>query len=809
MRKLLCILLSVMVLLCSCQVSTDRNPYSDTPLPKTDADASVGDAPDGASANDAGVGETVPERRYSITELITVPGGSGQARVSGDQFVILYDVAAGDDRQLQAASFADNGLLASETSVPIPTLVRDNKDIFLPMDAYPLSDGRWFVAYEGAAVQCFIVEEDGTVQEYVQLPRLHGVYFRNIHECMKTEDGVFQILLINNSNLYIYDESLTLQQEVDVSAMVENRIGIAYQHYIGDGQYYYNDGFRTKERFVLDLKQMTCRADTLSLPNYISRDKIIYDQNHNTYISTEVGILQYHADGTLTTRLEWSEVGIDVNSLDVFNGIWALHENAFVVAQTERNHGRSETTYTMISVSETQVKADKEVIRVNAFLDKIGWLNEAVHAFNMQSDTYRVDLDVNQDMNYDENIQQLLLDPSGTDMLILPNDGYYTAYYDKNAFLDLSALAGHHLLGGIFQSEQQKNGAVYTFPLTFAFTALAAKEGIVAQDALTWDALYDLRDSLGEGAVLMAPTFSGTVDGYRTVNGQKLPLEYEMSALAETMYYSTLADFVHEEEMRASFDSEKFRNAVEFMRWLDSHVDVHAGGTQFNAVACRISTGVFPRRLRDGGVLFAETAINDVTHFTILDMLFGDAEYMLYGYPGTQTDRIVLDSKIENYFPAVLASTDQADGCIAFLEFLLSDDMQLADSSPALPVTVSAMQKMLDENDYQYYSLSMYEEFERGSDQEFSFIDIGTTAEYMDDYGLFYDTESTYVTFSFTEEKKQQIMDFFTRVQVHTAVDRKVSEIVNEELSYWANDARTLEETTKIIDSRVWIYLNE
>ena len=30
-----------------------------------------------------------------------------------------------------------------------------------------------------------------------------------------------------------------------------------------------------------------------------------------------------------------------------------------------------------------------------------------------------------------------------------------------------------------------------------------------------------------------------------------------------------------------------------------------------------------------------------------------------------------------------------------------------------------------------------------------------------------------------------------------------------EELSYWQNNARTLEETTKIIDSRVWIYLNE
>jgi len=28
-------------------------------------------------------------------------------------------------------------------------------------------------------------------------------------------------------------------------------------------------------------------------------------------------------------------------------------------------------------------------------------------------------------------------------------------------------------------------------------------------------------------------------------------------------------------------------------------------------------------------------------------------------------------------------------------------------------------------------------------------------------------------------------------------------------VSFWEGSARTLEETTKIIDSRVWIYLNE
>jgi len=42
-----------------------------------------------------------------------------------------------------------------------------------------------------------------------------------------------------------------------------------------------------------------------------------------------------------------------------------------------------------------------------------------------------------------------------------------------------------------------------------------------------------------------------------------------------------------------------------------------------------------------------------------------------------------------------------------------------------------------------------------------------------------------------------------------SGLDLTLKNIITEEISYWQNNARTLEETTKIIDSRVWIYLNE
>ena len=60
-----------------------------------------------------------------------------------------------------------------------------------------------------------------------------------------------------------------------------------------------------------------------------------------------------------------------------------------------------------------------------------------------------------------------------------------------------------------------------------------------------------------------------------------------------------------------------------------------------------------------------------------------------------------------------------------------------------------------------------------------------------------------------TDEDKAKLMQFFEQCNMQMMPDDVILSIVNEELSYWYGGAKTLEETTKIIQSRVWIYLNE
>ena len=66
-----------------------------------------------------------------------------------------------------------------------------------------------------------------------------------------------------------------------------------------------------------------------------------------------------------------------------------------------------------------------------------------------------------------------------------------------------------------------------------------------------------------------------------------------------------------------------------------------------------------------------------------------------------------------------------------------------------------------------------------------------------------------YVIEYFTEEETAHIRSLFYETEMQGMADQTVMSIINEELSYWQSGVKSPEETAKIIQSRVWIYLNE
>ena len=139
-------------------------------------------------------------------------------------------------------------------------------------------------------------------------------------------------------------------------------------------------------------------------------------------------------------------------------------------------------------------------------------------------------------------------------------------------------------------------------------------------------------------------------------------------------------------------------------------------------------------------------------------------------------------------------------GCKAFIDYMLSEEIQNSDVviESSIPVTKEALSAAIDTYRYYYY-VADGEDYLGVADISSKHLTIWD--EEIEDGRI---TEIV-----ITDEDKAAMMDFFENCHMETGFDPVVKQIVEEELSFWNGGARTLEETAKIIQSRVWIYLNE
>ena len=801
MKHFLPILFLLTMLFCSCTVSTDRNPYSHLPLPTEAVDRGDG-VVSGEVHSDV---QTQMIRDYQTTELFVETGfGKTVEDVfsAEDGYWVCFGVYEDAAYKARLERYTEAGELVETVDVPQPKgLSEDGLKMNRPHTATPLRDGQWFLLtdlYDGTNTypQAFILSAEGDILHSMTMPfpMTFGTY------CARSNgDGGLYFLIHDDTTLWYYDETLTERAVIKPS---DNGIfSTSIAQLAGDvfciGRHMgYGGG-----EYMVDLSTQNIRVVNRALPDEYRFVQFVYGLNEALYILEDEGISRYTDNGTLVPILKWSECGLQKDWDDSY---WIINDTNIVRRAPVSVAGQYSRTLSHIAVSEREVPTDLREIRMKICADsQLEWLMAAISAFNRSSDQYYVTADI---IPFDEFNDVLLYDDE-TDILFQRDLFSFEKHYDKKAFYDIGFEVQGILLDGIYDSCLTEDGALYSFPLSVGLTALAAKSDRIGDTALTWERLYALRDTLADGAYLLAPGYVGGVGSFIVdQNGQRRPIGIDMTEIISYMYYYALADYVDYEGMTSSFDSPQFREMILFLDWLSSHVDANIGGTQFSNIGgSSISNGMLVDRMRGDGVTFVETEISSVLHFSLLQRLYGEHDYSLCGLPSADGGYVI--SHNAALYPAILADTDVLQGCVAFIKFLLSDEMQSHSTLDCLPVTVSAMKAQLDAHQYQYYHTEDIEMIESASVAEIQMMGVDSWYEKIEDYGSnsFY----TYETYSFTEEDKAKILDFFSGIRLRLTYDTNILHIVNEELSYWKHNARTLEETTKIIDSRVWIYLNE
>lgn len=782
-------MLGILFVICSCH-------SADAPVPAVSSDP----APD----TDVRTAETV-----SVTEESTP--------VPAVRYQTVYETAELAVDGYVSKIYERNGLLYVQTTEPLGAAQRrftlrcyddtaalvETFVLETPADVpgeaivYRLSDGRFLVsdgqigisyAYDEEIGSLYLFAEDGVL--------LHQVSFDShcgpVH-IMEQEDGTYRFLAVARQHLYLFNESLEQQRKVDCDRF-QLDWGFSLDTEIADlGHGRYLFGAAADELFLYDDGRGTTNVHKIRLPSAYQSCNAILQSQGGIYLRTGRGMEKYSETGDQPTLLfDWLECGSGRLSM-IDNEILMLNDRTMVYSAKETRNGRTDTILRMVTAYKEPMPDNVQQINLRHTSNlRDAWFENAVMAFNAQNNGYRVN--VLYPPSYMEHdackalIGEDLMYDSGVDMFLTPYYKLALDFYDKNAFVDLMPRIGERAADCI-PAAYGANGALYFMPLGMTINTFTAPASVI-DHALTWEDMYRMTASLSGDTALM------TEDG----------------SIVNSMRNNGLMAYFDREQQLSWYDSDAFREMITYLESLPSKIDrsigyigadSDAGGVQYS-----LTNATLARRLREGGLYLLGTRINTVESLALLRLLYGDTEFTYCGFPDTDCSGAHISGRQNVY---IAQNTDVMDGCLAFLEFLLSDEVQTDDRhlAHALPATDSALAEALEKYRYVYYDkMQVYDRLETPSTAGLSVAADGYTSEYREDFGRYHDT-SYYHVIEITECDREAFFDFIKSCRMKDTVDSQIQSIVTEELSYWQNNARTLEETTKIIDSRVWIYLNE
>ncbi len=748
------------------------------------------------------------EKQYQITHLAqTLPSYTGS---NVYQFKDkLYQTAWNNDEEVRRVSLtswnADGTLdqirYYAEPEAPLQ---------YVPSYIFPLSDGRSIIMYlikpdesmfvgDAVAVFC-ILTEDGTVIHRAEIPE-YGYHLRDngsaIPHIFENEDGTFLIVfsVFSSSDhtyvLYRYDHNLDPMKPVSL----DNK-------QMGDFISRLENGNLRTGLFLSHLTQIDWNHSTsrplggIRVPSYMREASVVCAYTDELYFTTDTDVYYYSQNGQPQEILCWTDTPFDYAKIksSFEDMVWVMDDKNIFVRSSGSVNGAQKSGLFHIAITEVPA-ADRAVIE----LAQIGlaqnlWLNDMIYQFNQASTEYKINLTQYPTMSREEGraqVDSLLLAAHKPDIIYSASGDVFSRHNDKNAYLNLSDALSVRLFGCVDRIHSE-NGALYQLPLSMT-AMMFVSPNTVADQPLTWDMMEQIIQNLGDRELLTS-----------SANAAKMIL-----------YPNTLMQFVNESNKESSFDSDAFCQAIRLLDEMNDYVDEAAGQLTNNFMltsgAYAITNGTLHRRLADGGIKLIRFDFSELESYAALKLLFHEIPFTLCGLP-TVTGELCADIQTQKML-SVSADSDVKEGCIAFVELLLSDDAQanLGQIENTLPVTPSAMQKLLDASRYQYYTKEIIHDLIEAPDTGLVYTDWhGVTAEYDLSYGNNAEkADEIYYISSFTEEDDRRIIDFFDHCISYRTDDETILKIVNEELSYWKNDARSLEDTGHIINSRVWIYLNE
>lgn len=680
----------------------------------------------------------------------------------GDEICCLAEDDA--DRLYYAVYNCDGAYLRTE---PLP-LTEDVCDLFRVYTVLPVSEDTFFYCTK-ANVGSQYVSDFGFADGSGKVLASGSVQANGDLECTAARENAVCIAETGICHLF----SAEMKPVADISC----KFPVACLQFDADGMLLAGDG--CGQYLKINPADGSYETLTLSLPEGIHAS---CQTDTALYYSDSTGVWR---DGTLL--LNWSSSCLEYTHTTLLS-VW--DDSTMVCLIEDSILG---TPYYAVLTAQTE-DARRSVIPLTvSLIDRTVLdpsIEDAVQTFNRTNGRYHVilkDYSTENPLASDDEIGDRLLHDylygERTDIYLFGSAASFlmTDLMKKEAFLDLSAYLDDNVFP--FATEQYTlNGCVRGVIIGISELNTLSTPETNVRPSLTKEDLYREAETLGNGESLFSVPINMAYDNI------------------------TLMDFYDRDTKETHFASEEFYEYLRFRERLGELTDPSKGYLATDGTwKLLLADGISPAAaLTSGALRYLELPITSMDNFACAKFCFGNQPFVLCGYPSSK------GSYISIFCPFTFAANPESthtDGIRAFLEFLLSDEIQSSAgwNSRHIPVTESAFRKMFTEYNYVAVSKTLLEHG-RGEGlplrSESSQHDRpeGPLLEML----LHYNTEVV-----FSKEEIDGFVNFLKNAHAASKLDTTVDEIVWEEVSYAENGVRSYEEAARIIDNRGRTYLNE
>ncbi len=322
----------------------------------------------------------------------------------------------------------------------------------------------------------------------------------------------------------------------------------------------------------------------------------------------------------------------------------------------------------------------------------------------------------------------------------------YTSYAERGYLLDLNQFIDAELILPWVWDSMKYDSKNYTFPCAVQVHCVYAKEENVGTEQWNMATFMQYANKTSSECEL----FYGCTDS--------LFLSY-----IENYMLSTFVDY---ENAEAKFNSDEFINLLKL---------VDAMPQQEDDIFIEAETTSYVRRNQSA---LGYIQVSGIKQMQQLENMYIGESVTFVGWPGVGN----LVSPLSDI--AIMSASDKVDGALAFLEFLMSNQMQASFSNSYIPITVSS---------FNTYCESL-QEVKSTSSEIATEIEIDGTV---------------YSIVPLTEDEIETYCSVLNRCKERVFFDWEISGIIEEECEAFLCGQRSAEEVANLIQNRVQIYLSE